>query len=59
MLKGHTLGLSVDKLVDTNLQIRNASYHQYLVSSAQIFETSFNQIPHLELAGNTALFTYS
>jgi hypothetical protein len=51
--------LSVDKLIDTNLQIRNASYHQYLVSSSQLFETSFNQIPHLELEGNTSLFTYS
>jgi broad specificity phosphatase PhoE len=59
MLKGYTLELSVDKLIDTNLQIRNASYHQYLVSSSQLFETSFNQIPHLELEGNTSLFTYS
>ena len=59
MLKGHTLGLSVDKLVETNLQIRNASFHQYLVSSSQTFETSFNQIPHLELEGNNALVTYS
>jgi broad specificity phosphatase PhoE len=59
MLKGHVLGLSVDKLVDMNLQIRNASFHQYLVSPGHMLETSFNQIGHLELQGNQALLTYS
>ena len=59
MLKGHVLGLSVDKLVDMNLQIRNASFHQYLVSPSHMFETSFNQIGHLELQANKALLTYS
>ncbi len=59
MLKGHVLGLSVDKLVDMNLQIRNASFHQYLVSPSHMLETSFNQIGHLELQANKALLTYS
>lgn len=59
MLKGHVLGLSVDKLVDMNLQIRNASYHQYLASRKQMLETSFNQIGHLELQTDQSLLTYS
>jgi broad specificity phosphatase PhoE len=59
MLKGHVLGLSVDKLVDMNLQIRNASFHQYLVSPSHMLETSFNQVSHLELQANRALLTYS
>lgn len=59
MLKGHVLELSVEKLVDMNLQIRNASYHQYLVGSSQMLETSFNQIGHLELQPNKSLLTYS
>lgn len=59
MLKGHTLGLTASKLVDMNLQIRNASFHQYLVKPRTYLETSFNQIAHLELANTPHLLTYS
>lgn len=59
MLLGHLLGCDATHIVNMNLQIRNASFSQCLVTRGGRYLSSFNAISHLDTPARQHLITYS
>lgn len=53
------LGLSVDTMIDLNLQARNTGISQYFCRSSGYLLNSFNTVPHLEQPQDRHLITYT
>lgn len=53
------LGLSIQKAIDFNLQIRNTSVHHIFFNNAKAQLHSFNSVPHLDKPEHLNFITYS
>jgi broad specificity phosphatase PhoE len=53
------LGLTVDKAVNVNLQIKNTSINHFFFNRDGIQLSSFNNVGHLDLPKHKSLITYS
>ncbi len=53
------LGLSVEKMIEINLQARNTGISQYFCKSGAFQLNSFNAVPHLEQPQDRHLITYT
>jgi broad specificity phosphatase PhoE len=53
------LGLSIQKAIDFNLQIRNTSVHHIFFNQTNAQLHSFNSVPHLDTCEHLNLITYS
>lgn len=53
------LGLSVEKAINFNLQIKNTSINHFFFNRDGIQLSSFNNVGHLDLPEHRALITYS
>jgi broad specificity phosphatase PhoE len=56
---GEVLGLAPRRIVDLNLQLRNASISEFRFNERAIHCVSFNNIPHLDRPGRTEALTYA
>lgn len=58
MFVGLALGLSADKTIDLNLQIKNTALIQFFFNSTKMNLHQFNAIPHLDEPGRLDKVTY-
>ena len=59
MMLKQILGYSDAKVVDMNLQIRNASFSQCFANPRGIHLNNFNSVPHLDVIDRLHAITYS
>ena len=59
MVLGHILELNPQKVIDLNLQIRNASFCHIFSGQDRLHLSSFNNIPHLDRQDRPGAITYS
>ncbi|MCF8474352.1 MAG: histidine phosphatase family protein [Emcibacter sp.] len=59
MIMGHILGLSAQKIIDLNLQIKNTSFSHIYLGRHNIHLSSFNNIPHLDHQDRLDIITFS
>ncbi len=59
MAIGHILGLEAQKIIDLNLQIKNASFSHIYPGRDRFHLSSFNNIPHLDRPDRSDAITYS
>ena len=59
MALGHILELSPQKIIDLNLQIKNASFCHIFSGQDRLHLSSFNNIPHLDRQDRPNAITYS
>lgn len=53
------LGLTIEKAIDFNLQIKNTSVHHLFFNKSKVQLSSFNNVPHLDHPERQQLITYS
>lgn len=56
---GEVLGLAPRRIMDLNLQLRNASISEFRFNERAIHCVSFNNIPHLDRPDRTEALTYA
>ncbi|MEW9796604.1 histidine phosphatase family protein [Alteromonas sp. CYL-A6] len=59
MMLRHILGYDASRVINVNLQIKNASFSQCLATRSGLYMSSFNNIPHLDLPERQHAITYS
>lgn len=59
MAIGHILDLDPEKIIDLNLQIKNASFSHIYLGRGSMQLSSFNNIPHLDQQGRFDAITFS
>lgn len=59
MAIGHILDLTPQKIIDLNLQIKNASFSHFYLGKGDFHLSSFNNIPHLDQPDRSHAITYS
>ncbi|MCU7555812.1 histidine phosphatase family protein [Alteromonas sp. ASW11-19] len=59
MMLRHVLGYDPQTVIKMNLQIKNASFSQCLVSHSGVHLSSFNNVPHLDHPERVHAITYS
>lgn len=59
MMLRHVLGYDPETVIKMNLQIRNASFSQCLVTRSGVHLKSFNNVPHLDHPDRLHAITYS
>ncbi len=59
MAIGHILDLQPKKIIELNLQIKNASFSHIYSGSGSMQLSSFNNIPHLDQQGRLDAITFS
>ena len=59
MTIGHILDLTPEKIIDLNLQIKNASFSHIYLGRDRLHLSSFNNIPHLDRQDRFGAITFS
>jgi len=59
MVIGHILDLGPQKIIDLNLQIKNASFSHIYSGRDRLHLSSFNNIPHLDRQNRPDMITFS
>ncbi|WP_026375433.1 histidine phosphatase family protein [Aestuariibacter salexigens] len=59
VMMGHVLGLSIESIINLNMQTKNASFSHFYFNRDKVTVNSFNSIPHLDRPSRLHAVTYS